>query len=75
MQCIAFNRQHNTERRKWIHMFQEVTTLFFVVDMSSYARSTCDDANEMMEQICLFDQIVNSPWFFSFSDHRNVQQV
>jgi guanine nucleotide-binding protein subunit alpha len=54
-----------SERRKWIHCFQDVTAVFFVVPLSGYDCCLAEerDANQMQESILLFDSICNSRWF------------
>ncbi len=54
-----------SERRKWIHCFQDVTAVIFFVAMSEYNQFLIEDAsvNRMHESIALFDEIVNSRWF------------
>ncbi len=54
-----------SERKKWIHCFQDVTALIFCVSLSEY-NQTLDEDNRtprMVESLRLFRQIVNSPWF------------
>ena len=53
------------ERRKWIHMFDEVDGVIFVAALSEYDQVLAEDEdrNRMAESIDLFDQIVNSKWF------------
>jgi guanine nucleotide-binding protein subunit alpha len=54
-----------SERKKWIHQFEYVTSVIFVVDLGCYDQVLLEDSsqNEMMEQLLLFDSIVNSLWF------------
>jgi guanine nucleotide-binding protein subunit alpha len=54
-----------SERKKWIHLFEEVTSIIFVVDLGCYDQVLLEDAsqNAMMEQLLLFDSLVNSKWF------------
>jgi len=53
------------ERKKWIHCFQEVTAVIFVVGISEYDQKLLEDAqqNRMIESLWLFDEICNSRWF------------
>lgn len=53
------------ERRKWIHMFDDVTCILFVTALSDYDQLCMEDnlTNRMVESIKLFDTIVNNPYF------------
>jgi len=53
------------ERKKWIHCFQDVTAVTFVVGISEYDQKLLEDVtqNRMTESILLFDEICNSRWF------------
>lgn len=54
-----------SERKKWVHCFQDVTAIMFVVSMSAYDLKLYEDenVNRMHEAIQLFDEICNSKWF------------
>lgn len=54
-----------TERRKWIHQFQDVTALLFCVSLAEYDQVIAEDGktNRMDESLVLFSEIVNLPWF------------
>jgi GTPase SAR1 family protein len=54
-----------SERRKWIHCFEGVNALLFVVALSEYDQSLYEDSatNRMQESLQLFDCILNSVWF------------
>lgn len=56
-----------SERKKWIHCFEDVTTILFIVAVSEYDQSLFEDVtmNRMNEALTLFDSICNSPWFTS----------
>ena len=58
-----------SERKKWIHCFQDVTALIFFVSLSEYDQKLYEDdnVNRMHESIRLFDEICNSRWFKSAS--------
>jgi GTPase SAR1 family protein len=53
------------ERKKWIHCFQDVTAVVFVVGISEYDQRLLEDStqNRMLESLLLFDEICNSRWF------------
>ncbi|OQR87219.1 G-protein alpha subunit 1 [Achlya hypogyna] len=53
------------ERKKWIHCFEDVTSVIFVAALSEYDQSLYEDSstNRMIEAITLFDEIVNNRFF------------
>ncbi|KAJ5079825.1 guanine nucleotide-binding protein g(o) subunit alpha [Anaeramoeba ignava] len=53
------------ERKKWIHCFQGVTTIIFLVGASEYDQTLEEDEtqNRMAESLSLFDEICNSDLF------------
>merc|ERR1712165_519166 len=53
------------ERKKWIHCFENVTAVIFVVAISAYDMVLYEDehTNRMEEALSLFDEICNSKWF------------
>ncbi|KAJ3423775.1 guanine nucleotide-binding protein g(o) subunit alpha [Anaeramoeba flamelloides] len=54
-----------SERKKWIHCFQNVTAIIFVASMSEYDQMLFEDRtkNRMTEALMLFGEICNSRWF------------
>ncbi|XP_029562907.1 guanine nucleotide-binding protein subunit alpha-11 isoform X1 [Salmo trutta] len=59
-----------SERRKWIHCFQDVTSLIFLASLSEYdqvleERET--DQKRMDESLALFYTTIHSPWFLNTS--------
>nr|ACB05684.1 G alpha i subunit [Euprymna scolopes]ACB05685.1 G alpha i subunit [Euprymna scolopes] len=54
-----------SERKKWIHCFEGVTAIIFIVAMSEYDLMLAEDQemNRMMESMKLFDSICNNKWF------------
>ncbi|ORY01846.1 guanine nucleotide-binding protein alpha subunit [Basidiobolus meristosporus CBS 931.73] len=54
-----------SERKKWIHCFENVTTIIFLVAISEYDQVLIEDAsvNRMQEALTLFESICNSRWF------------
>lgn len=54
-----------SERKKWIHCFDSVHCLLFLVAVSGYNDSLIEDpdANQTHEALMLFDSIINSQWF------------
>lgn len=57
------------ERRKWIHQFDNVTTVIFVMSLSEYDQNLYEDntKNRLEEALELFDEIANSKWFVNTS--------
>jgi GTPase SAR1 family protein len=53
------------ERKKWIHCFEGVTAILFVVDISAYDKVLYEDekVNRLVESLNLFENICNSRWF------------
>merc|ERR1711972_640494 len=54
-----------SERKKWIHCFEDVTAVIFVASLSCYDEVMFEDQekNSMVDQLELFDKIVNEPYF------------
>lgn len=54
-----------SERKKWIHCFEDVTALLFLVAISGYDQFLTEDkdTNQMHEALMLFDSICNLEWF------------
>ena len=54
-----------SERKKWIHCFQQVMGLIFCVAISEYDQKLYEDdqVNRLHEAIVLFDEICNCGWF------------
>nr|CAD7457855.1 unnamed protein product [Timema tahoe] len=58
-----------SERKKWIHCFEGVTSIIFCVALSGYDLVLAEDEemNRMIESMKLFDSICNSKWFVETS--------
>ncbi|KAL2100371.1 hypothetical protein ACEWY4_004765 [Coilia grayii] len=58
-----------SERRKWIHCFENVTSLIFLVALSEYDQVLyeSDQENRMVESKALFKTIISSNWFLESS--------
>lgn len=58
-----------SERKKWMHCFEAVTAVLFLVGISGFDQCLVEDkdANQMEEALMLFDQICNSQWFANTS--------
>ncbi|KAI1706348.1 g-protein alpha subunit domain-containing protein [Ditylenchus destructor] len=54
-----------SERRKWIHCFDNVTAIMFLVALSEYDQVLveCDYDNRMTESMALFKTIISYVWF------------
>uniref|UniRef100_K7G787 Guanine nucleotide-binding protein subunit alpha n=1 Tax=Pelodiscus sinensis TaxID=13735 RepID=K7G787_PELSI len=55
-----------SERRKWIHCFENVTSIMFLVALSEYDQVLVESDNEqnrMEESKALFRTIITYPWF------------
>nr|AAA35306.1 G protein alpha subunit [Schizosaccharomyces pombe] len=73
-ETFLLNRHHyrffdvggqRSERRKWIHCFENVTALLFLVSLAGYDQCLVEDnsGNQMQEALLLWDSICNSSWF------------
>uniref|UniRef100_A0A0N5BCJ9 Guanine nucleotide-binding protein G(I) subunit alpha n=1 Tax=Strongyloides papillosus TaxID=174720 RepID=A0A0N5BCJ9_STREA len=57
-----------SERKKWIHCFENVTAIIFFVALSEYDMMLAEeDVNRMAESMRLFDSISNNRWFYDTS--------
>ncbi|KIM27600.1 hypothetical protein M408DRAFT_71246 [Serendipita vermifera MAFF 305830] len=54
-----------SERKKWIHCFEAVTSIIFCVALSEYDQMLLEAAgqNRMLESLVLFESVINSRWF------------
>lgn len=54
-----------SERKKWIHCFDNVTLIIFCVALSEYDQVLLEEntQNRLQESLNLFDSVVNSRWF------------
>ncbi|KAL1022965.1 hypothetical protein UPYG_G00034790 [Umbra pygmaea] len=58
-----------SERRKWIHCFQDVTSLIFLASLSEYDQvlEERETVKRMDESLALFYTTIHSPWFHNTS--------
>jgi guanine nucleotide-binding protein G(i) subunit alpha len=58
-----------SERKKWIHCFENVTSIVFLAACSEYDQMLVEDEtmNRMTETLNLFESICNSKWFVETS--------
>jgi len=56
-----------TERRKWIHCFEDVTAIIYVASLSEYDQNLEEDesTNRLAESLQVFDETINNEWFLS----------
>lgn len=54
-----------SERKKWIHCFDNVTVIIFCVSLPEYDQLLLEDQgqNRFQESLVLFDNVINSRWF------------
>jgi len=54
-----------SERKKWIHFFEDVTAIIYCVALNEYDMKLFEDerVNRMEESLELFSEICNSKWF------------
>ncbi|KAI1073878.1 G-protein alpha subunit-domain-containing protein [Whalleya microplaca] len=53
------------ERRKWIHSFEDVSTILYTVDTTAYSKMLYEDTevNQMLEELLLFESMAKGGWF------------
>ncbi|KAJ2995775.1 guanine nucleotide-binding protein subunit alpha, partial [Globomyces sp. JEL0801] len=58
-----------SERKKWIHCFEDVTAVIFMAAISDYNKTMMYDSTKsrIHESLALFDSICNSRWFVNTS--------
>ncbi|KAF0408695.1 G protein alpha subunit [Gigaspora margarita] len=58
-----------SERKKWIHCFEAVTSIIFCVALSEYDQVLLEEGsqNRMQESLILFESVINSRWFLRTS--------
>ena len=58
-----------SSQKKWMHQFENVASIIFVADISSYDEVILENPgyNRLMESLVLFDNVVNSQWFVQSS--------
>ncbi|TFK31206.1 heterotrimeric G-protein alpha subunit, GPA3-like protein [Crucibulum laeve] len=58
-----------SERKKWIHCFESVTSIIFCTALSEYDQVLLEEQtqNRMRESLMLFESIINSWWFLQMS--------
>ena len=54
-----------SERPNWIHCFENINVILFMVDIATYDKLLWGDetVNRMQDQLILFDDVCNSRWF------------
>ncbi|KIM55445.1 hypothetical protein SCLCIDRAFT_1221134 [Scleroderma citrinum Foug A] len=58
-----------SERKKWIHCFESVTSIIFCTALSEYDQVLLEakEQNRMEESLILFESVINSRWFLRTS--------
>lgn len=58
-----------SERKKWIHCFESVTSIIFCTSLSEYDQVLLEEKNQnrMAESLVLFESVINSRWFLRTS--------
>ncbi|KAH9055392.1 G-protein alpha subunit [Lactarius vividus] len=58
-----------SERKKWIHNFESVTSIIFCTALSEYDQVLLEERNQnrMAESLVLFESVINSRWFLRTS--------
>ncbi|SCZ90538.1 BZ3500_MvSof-1268-A1-R1_Chr1-3g02050 [Microbotryum saponariae] len=58
-----------SERKKWIHCFEAVTSIIFCVALSEYDQVLLEEngQNRLNESLVLFESVINSRWFLRTS--------
>ncbi|KAH7883433.1 guanine nucleotide binding protein, alpha subunit [Phlebopus sp. FC_14] len=58
-----------SERKKWIHCFESVTSIIFCTALSEYDQVLLEEKNQnrMVESLILFESVINSRWFLRTS--------
>ncbi|KAJ7067611.1 heterotrimeric G-protein alpha subunit, GPA3-like protein [Mycena amicta] len=58
-----------SERKKWIHCFESVTSIIFCTALSEYDQVLLEEKkqNRMRESLGLFESVINSRWFLRTS--------
>ncbi|CAO3652799.1 unnamed protein product [Cunninghamella echinulata] len=58
-----------SERKKWIHCFESVSSIIFCVALSEYDQVLLEESNQnrLLESLILFESIINSRWFLQTS--------
>ncbi|KAJ6535076.1 G-protein alpha subunit [Mycena capillaripes] len=58
-----------SERKKWIHCFESVTSIIFCTALSDYDQTLQEErrVNRMRESLYLFESVINSRWFLRTS--------
>ncbi|KAH9032555.1 G-protein alpha subunit [Lactarius hengduanensis] len=58
-----------SQRKKWIHYFEGVTSIIFCTALSEYNQVLLEERNQnrMAESLTLFEAVINSRWFLRTS--------
>ncbi|KAJ3436710.1 guanine nucleotide-binding protein g(o) subunit alpha [Anaeramoeba flamelloides] len=63
--CLIDVGGQRNERKKWLHCFENVTSIIYVASLSAYDQVLAEEitVNRMAESLMLFSDIINSRWF------------
>ncbi|KAJ6240782.1 guanine nucleotide-binding protein g(o) subunit alpha [Anaeramoeba flamelloides] len=63
--CMIDVGGQRNERKKWIHCFEDVTSVIFVSSLTGYDQVLVEErnTNRMKESMTLFSEVCNSRWF------------
>ncbi|KAG9310578.1 G-protein alpha subunit-domain-containing protein [Chiua virens] len=66
--CLTVGGQRS-ERKKWIHCFEGVTSIIFCTALSEYDQVLLEEKNQnrMAESLILFESVINPRWFLRTS--------
>ena len=64
LQIYDVGGQRN-QQKKWIHMFDDVTAVIFVVSLNEFDEYLAEDLNmnAMKESLRVWKKVIHSPWF------------
>ncbi|KAJ7083886.1 guanine nucleotide binding protein, alpha subunit [Mycena epipterygia] len=66
--CIIDVSGQRSERKKWIHYFESVTSIIFCTALSEYDQLEEErGVNRLRESLSLFESVINSRWFIRTS--------
>ena len=54
-----------SERRKWIHCFENVTSIMFLVALSEYDQVLVESANEVSMYLIVFTRVISTAFLKS----------
>ncbi|GAW13299.1 hypothetical protein ANO14919_026800 [Xylariales sp. No.14919] len=63
--CVYDVGGERSERKKWVHAYEDVSAVIYPVDTTGYEKSLreAENVDRMLEQFVIFESISNSRWF------------